>query len=141
MTITKPTGYPVIDEIIEMVATDNRAEVEHTATPYEYVHYSGRSKGFGINNLPPVSHQWQRVADIGYRDNDEREIAEANAAFIVKACNSHDENQRRIAELEATIKSALDKVFNSGRRDEWVEIQQSAINELRAVLNRARQSK
>lgn len=88
-------------------ATDNRAEGEHSRLPFEYVHYDGRAKGFGINNLPPVSSDWRRVADIRYDDEEDRKIAEADAAFIVRACNSYYNNQQRIEQLEQVIRDQM----------------------------------
>lgn len=59
----------------------------------------------------------------------------ARAKYVVEAVNQH---QSLVAERESlilTIKNALDKVFNDGRQpDGWVQIQQSAIDELRTVV-------
>lgn len=53
----------------------------------------------------------------------------------------HNQHAALVAErerLRAAIKTALDKVFNDGKRKGWVEIQQSAIDQLYAVIGELR---
>lgn len=72
-----------------------------------------------------------RVFDVPDADEGQREVAR----FVCEAMNQHDA-------LAVAVKNVLDAVFNNGKQPSgWVQIQQSAIEELRNSLTTTATSK
>lgn len=65
--------------------------------------------------------------------------AEELSSLLVRMTTERDGLYKQNERLRYSIKIALDKVFNDGKRAGWVEIQQSAIDELYAALSHAEQ--
>lgn len=68
-------------------------QIQHTPTPFEVSRFQTKLY---------ISDKFQNIAEIMPLHSRITEIEEANAAFIVRACNCHDE-------LVAACKSILDK--------------------------------
>ena len=72
----------------------------HTPTPWQASNY--QAGAVRVCTLKTI------VATIYAASARQQEIAEANAAFIVQACNSHAALVARVADLEAAIQWAID---------------------------------
>ena len=83
-------------------------QAQHTPGPWRY------TDGGIIDNAPPRGHAGVEIADVLGADTHDRrgpvlkQEARANAAFIVRACNSHDD-------LLAACKFALDSIASRKR--------------------------
>lgn len=101
---------------------------EHTATPWCV---GDRNETRGVPILAGTDAETVRITAVYGSDALPDSQDEVNADFIVRACNAHDA-------LVAAAKNALDKIFNDGaRREGWVEIQTSALADLRTALKSA----
>lgn len=75
-----------------------------------------------------------RVSNDNWLLSEEQESAVAQ--MIVDSVSTAATHQAEIRALREAVKNALDKVFNDGKQPEgWVQIQTSALDELRTALS------
>lgn len=87
----------------------------HTPTPWEANKqwlYAADGKGNTTRTVPVASGQAEWVTADGGPLRDE---AAANAAFIVKAVNSHAANEAKIEALEAALSHACDALDHAAK--------------------------
>ena len=71
----------------------------HSALPWEAFPNNYQPVA-GLDSWQIVGHDIEPIAGVNYG------LKEANAAFIVTACNSHAANIARIAELEVALRAS-----------------------------------
>jgi len=98
---------------------------EHTATPWEkdYGNTYGHIKSLGVEGHTPTvcKYDW----NIGNEMNPlfSKEQKEANAEFIVKACNSYESNQQTIKELVEALEGVVSAEWEGNTFDVFPEFE------------------
>ncbi len=99
----------------------------HTPTPWSYVAYND---GYALvqETGAPYTQYSSDIGDIGAVTSDPKYIKEANAAFIVRACNSH----AALVEALETVQSNL-----LWYREEYPEAQSGVDDETYKMIKNA----
>lgn len=137
--IDTPEEWPTNKNLTAMKDTSVKEEVKHTALPWTTTSMtmlgdmSGKRYEIGI--MPKSRYHQQHVAkcwdakEVGRNGGLKEDEADANAKFIVKACNSHYSLLEENKQLREVLKAVLPYLKATGTNgNHWVPMVEQAIS-------------